>query len=80
MNRLAKSIAMLGAVVIFCLAMLIGLLRKYSPAVSLSRAAIAAGITAVMLAVLVQIGISVLRDGLRIYKQEHEAEEEQEEA
>ncbi len=70
MNSLPRQIGLLGAIVAFCAAMLVGLLRDCPPLQTGRRALIGAVLAGIVVQLAVQLALGVLREGLRQYERE----------
>jgi hypothetical protein len=64
-NSLPRNVAVLGAVVAFCAALLAGLVCDSPPLIAAKRAALCAAVVAVLAWVCSRVAVSVMHDGLR---------------
>ncbi|MFW6118988.1 MAG: hypothetical protein ACOC7S_01480 [Planctomycetota bacterium] len=67
MSDLPRRIGFLGGIVAFCAAMMVGLLRDCPPLETGKKAIIGAVLLALLARVGVQLGLSVVREGMRQY-------------
>ncbi|MFO7956039.1 MAG: hypothetical protein R6X33_02945 [Candidatus Brocadiia bacterium] len=67
MSDLPRRIGMLGGIVAFCAAMMVGLLRDCPPLETGRKALIGAVLLAVVARVGAQLALSVVREGMRQY-------------
>jgi len=67
MSSLPRNVAVLGAVVAFCGALLAGLLWDGPPLVAAKRAALCAAGVAALSWVCARVAVSVMHDGLNRY-------------
>ena len=65
MHSLPRRIGVLGGIVVFCGALLLGLLRDYRPLVAVRKAALSGALLAALTWSCTHIAVSVVRDGSR---------------
>ena len=73
MNRLPKSVGILGAIVGFCAALLAGLLCGCPPLAAARKAVPCAAVVMLVAWVCVHVALDVLHDGLRRHRDDSSA-------
>ena len=71
MHSLPRNLGLLGGIVAFCAALLLGLLQDYPPLMATRKAAICAVALALVAWLCTRIAIGVMRDGMRQYSREN---------
>ncbi|MCK4282842.1 MAG: hypothetical protein KAX44_00890 [Candidatus Brocadiae bacterium] len=70
MSSLPKNVGLLGGVVAFCAAMLVGLLYSCPPLLAMKKAAICGVVVALVARLSTHLAMGVVRDGLRRSRRE----------
>ena len=72
MNSIARGLAVLGGITVFCSSLVVGLLRDQEPLCALKRAALGAGVLALAAWAMTHIALDVVRAGVRQAEQGNE--------